>query len=77
MMSETPRVFVGTTTFLIAGMTSRADGQTVTAAVSGVAGVRVIGADLLTGSVTVTADRPANRADLAAAIGRAGYRVLA
>jgi copper chaperone CopZ len=77
MMSETPRVFVGTTTFLISGMTSRADGQAVTTAVSGFAGVRVIGADLLTGSVMVAADRPANRAELAAAIGRAGYRVLA
>ena len=27
MMSNTPRVFVGTTTFLIAGMTSRIDLQ--------------------------------------------------
>jgi hypothetical protein len=30
MMSNTPRVFVGTTTFLIAGMTSVTDLQTVT-----------------------------------------------
>jgi len=49
----------------------------VTAAVSGFAGVRAIEADLIAGLVTVTADRPTNRADLAAAIGQAGYRVLA
>jgi copper chaperone CopZ len=77
MMSNTPRVFVGTTTFLIAGITSGTDLQTVTAAINGFPGVRVTGADLLTGVVTVTVDRPANRADLAAAIDHAGYTVLA
>ena len=45
MMSNTPRVFVGTTTFLIAGMTSRIDLQTVTAAINGFPGVRVVAAD--------------------------------
>jgi len=33
--------------------------------------------DLIGGLVTVTADRPVNRADLAAAINQAGYTVLA
>ena len=77
MMSNTPRVFVGTTTFLIAGMTSRTDLQTVTAALDGFPGVRVVATHHSAGLVTVTADRPANRTDLTEAIIRAGYTVLA
>ncbi len=77
MMSDTPRVFVGTTTFLIAGMTSRTDLQTVTAAINGFPGVRVVVADQLAGLVTVAAERPVNRTDLTAAIIQAGYTVLA
>jgi len=77
MMSNTPRVFVGTTTFLIAGITSRTDLQTVTAAINGFPGVRVVVADQLAGLLTVTAGRPVNRADLTAAIIQAGYTVLA
>lgn len=77
MMSNTPRVFVGTTTFLIAGMTSHADLQTVTTAINGFPGVRVVAADQLAGLLTVTADRPVNRADLTAAIIQVGYSVLA
>jgi copper chaperone CopZ len=77
MMSNTPRVFVGTTTFVILGMTSDACVRKVNAAVISYAGVRVVDADLLTGLVTVTADQPVNRANLAAALLRAGYTVLA
>ena len=49
MMSNTPRVFVGTTTFLIAGTTSGTDLQTVTAAINGFPGVRVVVADQVAG----------------------------
>jgi copper chaperone CopZ len=77
MMSNTPRVFVGSTTFLVRGMTSDACLQTVSTAISRFVGVRVVQADLIDGLVTVTADRPVNRADLAAAIITAGYTVLA
>ena len=76
MMSNTPRVVVGTTTFLITGMTSAADLQAVAAAINGVPGVRVLVADQVAGLVTVTAERPVNRPDLTAAITRAGYTVL-
>jgi hypothetical protein len=47
--------------------------QTVSTAISRFVGVRVVEADLIGGLVTVTADRPVNRADLAAAIIQAGY----
>jgi copper chaperone CopZ len=77
MMSKTPRVFVGTTTFLIAGMTSGTDLQTVTAAINGFPGMRVVVADQLAGLVTVTAERPVDRTDVTAAIILAGYTVLA
>jgi copper chaperone CopZ len=77
MMSNTPRVFVGTTTFLIAGMTSGTDLQAVTAAINGFPGVHVVIADQLAGLVTVTAERPIDRTDLTAAIIEAGYTVLA
>ena len=75
MMSNTPRVFVGTTTFLIAGITSGATLQTVVAAINEFPGARVVAADQ-PGLVTVTADLPVNRADLAAAIARAGCTVV-
>ena len=77
MMFDGPRVFVGTTTFLVAGMTSRIDLQTVTAAIECLPGVAVVNAQQSAGLVTVTADRPVNRTDLAAAIIRVGYTVLA
>ena len=77
MMSNTPRVFVGTTTFLIAGMTSGTDVQTVTAAINGFPGVRVMGANPLAGLVTVTPERPVNRTDPPAASIQAGCTVLA
>jgi len=77
MMSNNPRVFVGTTTFLIAGITSRADLEAVTAAINDFPGMRVVVADQLAGLVTVTAERPVNRTDVTAAIIQAGYTVLA
>ena len=77
MMSNTPRVFVGTTTFLIAGITSRADLEAVTAAINDFPGMRVVVADQLAGLATVTAERPVNRTDVTAAIIQAGYTVLA
>ena len=75
MMSSTPRVFVGSTTFLITGLTSRIDLQTVTAVIGNFRGVRVVAADQ-NGLVTVIVDRPVDRSDLTAAIIRAGYGVL-
>ena len=77
MMFNTPRVFVGTTTFLIPGITSPTDLQTVTAAINSFPGVRVVIADQVAGLVTVTAEHPVNRTDVTAAIIHAGYTVLA
>src|SRR6478609_11178263 len=57
VMSNTPRVFVGATTLLMAGMTSAAALQTVTAAMNNSPGVRVIATDRITGLVTLSAAR--------------------
>ena len=46
-------------------------------AISRFVGVRVVEAALIGGLVTVTADRPVNRADFAAAIVMSGYTVMA
>jgi hypothetical protein len=77
MMSNTPRVFVGATTLLIAGMTSDTALLAVTAAINDFPGVRVVAADRVTGLVTLSAARPVNRSDLTAAITQIGYAVLA
>ena len=49
LAGSTPRVFVGATTLLIAGMTSDAALQTVTAAMNDFPGVHVIAADRVAG----------------------------
>jgi copper chaperone CopZ len=49
--------------------------QAVTAEITAVDGVQTAVVDLATGLVTVTADRPVDRADIAAAVDEAGYRV--
>lgn len=77
MMSNTPRVFVGTTTFLVAGLTSSVDQQIATSAIHGFPGVGVVSIDQIAGLITVTADRPVDRTDLTAVINQAGFTVLA
>ena len=56
--------------------TSAIDPRSVIAAINDFPGIRVVAADH-TGLLTVTADRPVNRTDLADAIVQAGYTVLA
>ena len=61
MMSNTPRVFVGTITFLVAGLTSSVDRQIATSAIHGFPVVRVVSMDEIAGLITVTAERPVDR----------------
>ena len=76
MMSDTPRVFVGTTAFLVSGLTSDVCLRKVNEAIDSHAGVRVVDTDVSSGLITVNADLPVDRADLAVAICQAGYSVL-
>jgi len=73
MLSDTPRTFIGATTFTVTGMTCGHCQRAVTEEISAVDGVESVTVDLATGSVTVTADRPVDRADIAAAVDEAGY----
>ena len=76
MLSSTPRTFVGSTTFTVTGMTCSHCQRAVTEEISAVAGVEAVTVDLPTGTVTVTATRPVDRADIAAAVDEAGYTLL-
>jgi copper chaperone len=76
MLSSTPRTFVGSTTFTVTGMTCAHCQRAVTEEISGVAGVESVTVDLATGTVTVTASAPLDRADIAAAVDEAGYSLV-
>ncbi|MGY1604453.1 heavy-metal-associated domain-containing protein [Geodermatophilus sp. SYSU D00815] len=76
MLSHTPRAFVGTTTFQVGGMTCAHCERAITEEISRVDGVRSVRVDLPTGTVTVSAERPVDRADIAAAVDEAGYALL-
>ena len=76
MMNNTPRSFVGSTTFRVNGMTCSHCEQAVTAEIFAVPGVHQVSVDLPTGTVTVSVTQPVDRADIAAAIHEAGYTLL-
>ncbi|MGY2082488.1 heavy-metal-associated domain-containing protein [Blastococcus sp. SYSU DS0539] len=76
MLSGTPRTFIGATTFSVTGMACEHCRQAVTTEITAVDGVDTVTVDLASGMATVTASRPVDRADIAAAIEAAGYRVL-
>ena len=73
MLSDTPRTFIGSTTFTVTGMTCDHCRRAVTQEISAVDGVESVAVDLASGTVTVTSDRPVDRADTAAAVDEAGY----
>ena len=77
MRSSTPRTFIGATTFVVKGMTCEHCRRAVTGEISAVDGVATVTVDGTSGIVTVTADRPVDRADITAAVDEAGYTVVA
>ena len=76
MLSSTPRTFIGSTTFTVTGMTCAHCRRAVTEEIAAVDGVVSVADDLATGTVTVTADRPVDRADISAAVDEAGYALV-
>jgi len=76
MLSSTPRTFIGSTTFQVTGMTCAHCQRAVTEEISAVGGVDSVTVDLATGTVTVTAAQPVDRADIAAAVDEAGYALV-
>jgi copper ion binding protein len=76
-MSNTPRTFVGTTTFQVVGMTCGHCIHAVTTEIGKLSGVQTVSVDLPTGVVTVTTQQPLDRADVATAVDEAGYTLIA
>ena len=73
MLEDTPRTFVGATAFQVTGMTCGHCQRAVTEEISRIPGIQGVTLDLATGSVTVTARQPVDRADVARAVSEAGY----
>ena len=73
MQNQIPRTFVGSTTFTVDGMTCDHCRHAVTTEICAVPGVGTVDVDLGSGTVTVTANIPVDRADIAAAVDEAGY----
>ena len=76
MLANTPRTFIGATTFQVTGMSCDHCQRAVTEEISRVPGVQGITVDLAAGRVTVTATQPVDRADVAHAVGEAGYTLI-
>ena len=76
MLSGTPRTFIGSTTFTVAGMSCAHCKQAIVQQITGVLGVDSVTVDLPSRNVTVRASQPVDRADIAAAIETAGFRLL-
>ena len=73
MLYATPHTFIGSTTFQVTGMTCAHCQRAVNDEIAAVDGVETVSVDLASGTVTVTAARPVDRADIAAAVDEAGY----
>jgi copper ion binding protein len=76
MMTNTPRTFVGTTTFQVQGMTCGHCERAITQEIGRVPGVCGVVVDLTAGAVTVSVDTAVDRADIAAAVDEAGYALV-
>ena len=76
MTANTSPTLIGTTTFQVEGMTCDHCRNAVTTEVSAVPGVEAVNVDVEAGTVTVSADQPVDRSDIAAAVDEAGYTLL-
>ncbi|MDN5766892.1 MAG: heavy-metal-associated domain-containing protein [Humibacillus sp.] len=72
MFDNTPRTFLGAATFHVDGMTCQRCKAAVTDEIGRLYGVGMITVDVGTGTVTVLANQPVDRVDIAGA-GQAGY----
>ena len=76
MINDITSTVVGTTTFRVGGMTCDHCRTAVTTELCAVPGLESVAVDLPTGTVRVTATRPVDRSDIAAAVDEAGYTLL-
>ncbi len=76
MLASTPHTFFGSTTFQVTGMTCAHCERAVVQEIAAVEGVGSVTVDLPTGTVTVVATKPVDRAEIAVAIDEAGYALV-
>ncbi len=76
MLSGTPRTFIGSTTFTVTGMTCAHCQRAVTEEIARIDGVESVTVDMASGTVSVNAAWPVDRADIAVAVDEAGYALL-
>ena len=74
-MDDTPRIFIGATTFHITGMGSHECARAVLVEVGAVHGVLQVTADILSSTITVRASEPVDKADIARAVRTVGHAV--
>ena len=76
MLANTPRTFIGSTTFQIVGMKCGDCQRAVNAAIARVPGICGVTIDLASATVTVTAAEPMDRTHVARALDDAGYTLI-
>ena len=76
MLSSTPRTFIGSTTFTVVRAPGAEHRRDLADAIRDVPGVEAVTVDRASGTVRVTASRPVDRADVAAAVDGAGFALL-
>jgi copper chaperone CopZ len=79
MLPGTPRTFIGSTTFVVRGLTDGEDAAAETRVAErmrAVPGVESVTVDVASGVVNVRAALPVDRADIAAAVAAAGFALV-
>jgi copper chaperone CopZ len=76
MLENTPRTFIGATTFRVSGLTCGDGRRAVIEEISRIPGVRDVAIEPASGTVTVHAGPPVDRADVVVAVGVAGYTLI-
>jgi hypothetical protein len=76
MLSGTPHTFIGSTTLVVRGPDHAVDRRALAERILAVAGVEAVTADPRSGSVTVRATQPVDRADVVEAAESAGFTVV-
>jgi copper chaperone CopZ len=73
MLPGTPRTFIGSTTFTVRDLTGAPGRRALVEHITAVRGVESVSVEAASGTVTVRAAEPVDRADVADAVAAAGF----
>jgi copper chaperone CopZ len=76
MLARTPRIFIGSTTFRINAIACARCRRAVIQEICAVDGVESVTVESGSETVTVTATRPVDRAEIGAVLDKAGYSLV-